>query len=63
MRGVTLSQPSATAVDEDDLVVDPKSRDVWDRGERLVPPVSRKELDVLNLLFQRRGEAYRLRHG
>lgn len=57
VRGETLSQPAAPAVDGEDLVVDPRSREVWVRGERLVPPVSRKEFDVLNLLFQKTDEA------
>jgi DNA-binding response OmpR family regulator len=37
--------------------VDPRSREVWVRGSALDPPLSRKEFDVLNLLFQKRGEA------
>ena len=57
VRGVTLSQPSAVAVDDSDLVVDPRSREVWLKGELLVPPLSRKEFDVVNVLYQRRGEA------
>ena len=56
VRGVTLSQVPTGRVD-DDLYVDPKSRDVWVGGKQLAPPVSRKEFDVLNLLFRKRGEA------
>ncbi len=57
VRGVTLSQPSASAVDDSGLMVDPRSREVWLQGELLVPPLSRKEFDVVNVLYQRRGEA------
>ena len=37
VRGVTLSQPSTPAIDDSDLVVDPRSREVWLQGELLVP--------------------------
>ena len=57
VRGVTLSQPSAPAVDDAGLFVDTRSREVWLQGELLVPPLSRKEFDVVNVLYQRRGEA------
>jgi len=50
-RGSTLTLNVAS------LVVDLRSRDVWVRGERLEPPLSRKEFDVVSLLFQKRGEA------
>ena len=56
-RGTTLTLPSASAADDGDLFVDPKSREVWVQGNRLESPLSRKEFDVLNLLFHRRGEA------
>lgn len=57
VRGVTLSQPSAPAIDDSGLFVDPRSREVWLQGELLVPPLSRKEFDVVNVLYQSRGEA------
>ena len=40
-----------------DLVVESRSREVWVRGQKLVPPLSRKEFDILALLYTRRGEA------
>ena len=39
------------------LVVDSRSREVYIGGPLLEPPLSRKEFDVLLLLYQRRGEA------
>jgi len=39
-----------------DLVVDSSSRDVWVRGEKL-PPLPRKEFDIIECLFQNRGQA------
>ena len=57
VRGVTLSQVPSGPVDDEDMYVDPRSRDVWVGGKMLAPPVSRKESDVLNLLFRKRGEA------
>ncbi len=56
-RGTTLTLPSASATQDSELVVDVKSREVWVQGEKLEPPLSRKEFDVLHLLFQKRGEA------
>ena len=56
-RGTTVTLPAASAKDDGDLVVDTRSREVWVRGERLESPLSRKEFDVLDLLFQKRGEA------
>ena len=57
VRGVTISQPSAPAVARGEMVVDSRTREVWVRGEIIVPPVSRKEFDILSLLYQRLGEA------
>ena len=56
-RGTTVTLPSAAAAHDGDLVVDSKSREVWVRGDNLESPLSRKEFDVLNLLYQKRGEA------
>jgi DNA-binding response OmpR family regulator len=39
------------------VVVDPKRREVYVRGERLEPAMSKKEFDLLSLLDSRRGEA------
>jgi hypothetical protein len=57
VRGVTLSQSLAPAIDDSALVVEPRSREVWLQGVLLVPPLFRKEFDVVNVLYQRRGEA------
>ena len=40
-----------------ELVVDSGSRDVTLRGEKLAPPLSKKEFDVLELLYLGRGNA------
>ena len=56
-RGTTITVSSVAASDGAELVVDPGSREVWVRGERLESPLSRKEFDVLELLFSRRGQA------
>jgi hypothetical protein len=56
-RGSTLTLNVASLVDGGKLVVDSRSREVWVKGVRLEPPLSRKEFDVLSLLFQKRGEA------
>ena len=56
-RGSTRNLPGAPTLDPANLVVDPKSREVWVEGNRLEPLLSRKEFDVLNALFQREGEA------
>ena len=41
----------------DAVVVDPKARQVYVIGQRLDPPMTRKEFDLLLLLDSRRGEA------
>ena len=40
-----------------DLIVDGGSRDVWAGGEKLDPPLSRKEFDILERLYLNRGNA------
>ena len=40
-----------------DLVVDARSREVLTQGVKIDPPLSRKEFDILNLLYERREEA------
>ena len=42
--------------DDGDLVVDSSSRDVWVRDKKL-PSLPRKEFDILECLFQNRGQA------
>lgn len=56
-RGTTVSLPAPSPAHNGDLVVDAKSREVWVRGDQLTSPLSRKEFDVLNLLYEKRGEA------
>ena len=51
---LTLAVPQATG---SSLVVDAESREVWVRGVNVDPPLSRKEFDILNLLYERRGKA------
>ena len=46
----------ASRGDDGDLVVDSSSRDVWVRDEKL-PSLPRKEFDILECLFQNRGQA------
>jgi pSer/pThr/pTyr-binding forkhead associated (FHA) protein len=48
-----LSSPRSNA----ELEVDSGSRDVAVRGEKLAPPLSKKEFDVLELLYLQRGNA------
>ena len=54
---LTLPANSRTNTKTNPLLVDAKSRDVWVRGQRVDPPLSRKEFDILTLLYLRRGEA------
>ena len=51
-RKIAVAQSLSEAV-----VVDPRARQVYVWGERLEPPVARKEFDLLMLLDSRRGEA------
>lgn len=55
--GATATLSAIPSSSSDDLMVDAKSREVWVQGNKLAPPLSRKEFDILNLLYQRRGEA------
>ncbi|MCL0101973.1 winged helix-turn-helix domain-containing protein [Dehalococcoidia bacterium] len=41
----------------EDLIVDSRSRDVIIQGNKVQPPLSRKEFDILGLLYERRQEA------
>ncbi len=53
----TLTLPGTDAkVEAGDFVVDGKSREVWVHGLILEPRLSRKEFDVLELLYLRNGE-------
>jgi len=56
-RGQTVSLHADPGVGEGDLQVDSGSREVWVEAGRVEPPLSRKEFDVLSLLFDRRGQA------
>ena len=56
-RGTTLTLPSTASSVDGELIVDARSREVWIRSEKLEPPLSRKEFDVLELLYRKRGEA------
>jgi pSer/pThr/pTyr-binding forkhead associated (FHA) protein len=42
---------------QEDLVVDQASREVWVRGQRQEPPLSRKEFDILEILHRNKGDA------
>ena len=50
---LTLTLPKASG----DLIVDAGSREVLIRGEKIDPPLSRKEFDVLSMLYDRGGDA------
>lgn len=53
----TLTLPATGEMTTKSLVVESRSREVWVRGQKLSPPLSRKEFDILSLLYLRRGEA------
>ena len=55
--GTTITLPSIDQAASADLRVDDRKREIWIRGKKLEPPLSRKEFDVLHFLYQRRGEA------
>ena len=55
--GTTMTMPAIPTAGAGDLVVDDRSREVRIHGNRVDPPLSRKEFDVLALLYQRQGEA------
>ena len=44
-------------MEPENVSVDAKAREVWVDGNRLEPPLTRKEFDLLMLLDSRRGEA------
>lgn len=60
---VRTSAPAATptgtlnTATSEGLSVDPSKREVYMAGTPIVPPLTRKEFDVLELLWERRGEA------
>ena len=56
-RGSTVTLPKTPGVEGKELVVDSKSREVWVLGKKLDAPLSRKEFDVLNLLYGKSREA------
>ena len=53
-RTLLLDPPRA---ESKDLVVDARSRDVWVKGKKLGPALSRKEFDILECLYRDRGKA------
>ena len=55
--GSTMTLPAMGQTPGEDFSVDARSREVWIHGQRVAPPLSRKEFDVLALLFYKRGEA------
>ena len=55
--GATVTLPPIHQSSSGDLVVNVSSREVVIRGQRAEPPFSRKEFDVLSLLYRRRGQA------
>ncbi len=54
--GETLTHPHGTQQIPSDIRLD-SARDAWIRGEKLSPPLSAKEFDVLELLYMQRGTA------
>ena len=59
---LVFSGPPRTLLDlpaakHKDLVVDARSRDVWVKGKKLDPTLSRKEFDILECLYRDRGKA------
>ena len=55
--GTTVTLPAIGKSGGNDLEVDARARDVFLQGKKVAPPLSRKEFDVLHLLYQKRGEA------
>ena len=55
--GTTLTLAAIPQGNSSELRVDSRSREVWIRGQMLAPPFARKEFDVLELLYGRKGEA------
>ena len=55
--GTTVTLLPAPRTSQGDLALDERAREVLIQGQKLEPPFSRKEFDVLSLLFRRRDEA------
>ena len=55
-NGSTLIRPALPTFNPSDIVVDSRSREVRIRASQLEPPLSRKEFDILNLLYRRKGD-------
>lgn len=55
--GTLTLPPDPSRASEGDLRVDSGSREVWVQGQQLEPRLSRKEFDVLALLYRRAGQA------
>lgn len=56
-RDITLAVEVASEAPTGALVVDSGSRDVWVNGDLVDPPLTRKEFDVLDLLYGMNGKA------
>ena len=52
----TMTVPHGTAPTPSEIRLD-SAREAWVRGEKLSPPLSAKEFDVLELLYMQRGTA------
>ena len=60
VKTITIDSSSLIPADpraNTELIVDSGSRDVTVRGDKLAPPLSKKEFDVLELLYLGRGNA------
>lgn len=55
--GGTLTLGLGTIPTKEGLVVDDKAREVYVEGQLISPPLSKKEFDILNLLYLHKGEA------
>ncbi len=53
-RGITA--PATSRFSAVDVEVDTSSRDVWVQGAKVDPPLSNREFNLLNLLYERIGE-------
>ena len=55
--GSTVTLPPPDVSRPGDLLVNLRSREVWIKGSKLDPPLTRKEFDILSLLYERKGDA------
>ena len=52
----TATLPPVGQTSSEGLWMNVRSREVWLHGQKVVPPLSRKEFEILTLLFYRQGE-------